>query len=69
MCEMEAAANQNRVSRLRVPEHWPHEVWEEFARKQGPAERGGSKGPRVPVWNWHRQTRREMPESRHPRPR
>ena len=42
VCELEAAANQHGVSRLRVrPRYWPYEVREEPARKQGPAEREG----------------------------
>ena len=42
VCELEAAANQHGVSRLRVrPRYWPYEVREEPARKQEPAEREG----------------------------
>ena len=42
VCEMEAAANQHGVSRLRVrPRYWPYEVREEPAGKRGPAPGGG----------------------------
>ena len=56
VCELEAAANQHGVSRLRVH----------------PRDCGGtslSKGPELPVQNWHRQTRREGPGVPYPEPR
>ena len=42
VCELEAAANQHGVSRLRVrPEYWPYEVQEARVREQQPAQRAG----------------------------
>ena len=46
VCELEAAANQHGVSRLRVrPAYWPYEVREEPVREQQPAQRAGPGRP------------------------
>ena len=46
VCELEAAPNQHRISRLRVhPQYWPYEVREEPRKpKRGETGRGGRDG-------------------------